>query len=461
MSLSRYSTTNTINSNEDIGIICCTIATYITLPQRTGDPHDPPPNRFWAKFDEDRRTWHPLIAHSADVAAVLSRLLEDDSPIAARLACAAGIKRLSPEVRAALVYLAVLHDFGKVNHGFQEKILPVGTRRRWPENGHVTVVLKSLPTTPSLQLAITEMLQAFSGNPMDTSKLLLATLCHHGRPHSPDNERSPLSALWDPAARPGWDPLWMIRRLISHARRWSGLDDIGSPVAMPTNPAFTHLFAGTLTLADWIGSTESVFAFDPSADDDPDSYWQEARTKAALACAAIGVVPETRVVIRPGADLLQELFPHVFPANEPTPLQRHVADMPLPSSGSRVLIESETGSGKTEAALTLYARMRAAGRVAGLVFALPSRATASAMHNRVLAALSRIYGDAAAPTVALAMGGDHVQAIADASLIGEAPRTYDDPGTGISLLGRHRAQRNSSQPRSSSPRSTRSSSPAS
>lgn len=385
-----------------------------------------PPNRFWAKFDQDGGTWHPLIAHSADVAAVLSRLLEDDSPIAARLARAAGLERLSPEVRAALVYLAVLHDFGKVNHGFQEKILPGGKGRRWPETGHVTVVLKSLLNTPQLQQLVAEMLQAFPGNPMDNSSLLMAALCHHGRPHSVSGEPAPLARLWDPAARPGWDPPAMIRRLIAHARRWSGLDEIGSPVAVPTSASFTHLFAGALTLADWIGSTESVFKFDPAADDDPDHYWQIARERAERACATIGVVPNTRVVVRPGADLLNELFPNIFPRNEPTPLQRHLAEMPLPSNGARVLIESETGSGKTEAALTLYARMRAEGRVAGLVFALPTRATAAAMHERVLNTLPRIYGDAPAPTVALAMGGAHVRAMTNEALIGEAPRTYDD-----------------------------------
>jgi len=387
-----------------------------------------PPNRFWAKFNEEKGTWHPLIAHSADVAAVLARLLEDDSLIAARLARAAGLERLSPEVKAALVYLAALHDFGKVNHGFQEKALPSGKRRRWPETGHVTVVLKSLSTTPVLQRLITEMLQAFSGSPTETFRLLMAALCHHGRPHGLATEPAQLARLWDPAERQGWDPPAMIRRLILHARRWSGLDEIGSPVAVPTSPAFTHLFAGALTLADWIGSTESVFEFDPAADDDPDRYWQIAREKATRACAEIGVVPQTRVVVRPGADLLKELFPNVFATNEPTPLQRYVAETPLPPNGARVLIESETGSGKTEAALTLYARMRAAGRVAGLVFALPTRATATAMYERVRAVLPRMYAETSPPTVALAMGGEQVRAMTNETLIGEVPRTYDDPG---------------------------------
>lgn len=385
-----------------------------------------PTGRFWAKFDAEQATWHPLIAHSADVAAVLSRLLEDGSPIAARLARAAGLERLVPEVRAALIYLAALHDFGKANHGFQEKILPPGTGRRWPESGHVKVVLKSLPSTPSLQRVIAEMLHAFAGHPMETADLLIAALCHHGRPYGKDVEPALLGRLWSPEARPGWDPIAMIRRLIHHARRWSGLDEFGAPVVVPNMPLLTHLFAGALTLSDWIGSTGSVFAPTPSADDDPDGYWDHVLEKARYACARIGVVPETRVTVQAGVEALSNLFPKIFPVNEPTPLQKHVAEMALPGPGSRVLIESETGSGKTEAVLALYARLRAMGKVSGLVFALPTRATATAMHDRVLEALPGVYRDSVAPTVALAMGGAHVRASTNESLIAEPPRTFDD-----------------------------------
>lgn len=385
-----------------------------------------PNGRFWAKHDSGRGTWHPLIAHSADVAAVLSRLLEDGSPIASRLARAAGLSRLTSEQRSALIYLAVLHDLGKANHGFQEKILPRGVGRNWPESGHVKVVLKSLRTCPPLQALIEEILQAFAGHPMDTLELFMAALCHHGRPYSADVEAAPLARLWDPAARPGWDPPAMIRRLIVHARRWSGLEATGGPVEVPTDPAFTHLFAGALTLADWIGSTESVFPFAPEADDDPDAYWHHAREQARIACARIGIVPETRVANHPGTALLDQLFPDVFPRNAPTPLQRRIAEMPLPGPGARFLIESETGSGKTEAVLALYARLRAEGHAAGLVFALPTRATASAMHKRVLAALPAAYPEGPKPTIALAMGGEHIRADTNEEMIAEEPRTYDD-----------------------------------
>lgn len=385
-----------------------------------------PTGRFWAKHDETTGSWHPLIAHSADVAAVLERLLDDDSAIASRLARAYGHDRLEPAVKAALIYLAVLHDLGKANHGFQEKYLPWESRRSWPVDGHVKMVLESLGTSRPLQTLISEILKPFAGHPLDTMGLFVAALCHHGRPYGLDVGSAPFSRLWDPDARPGWDPPAMIQRLIAHARRWSGLDNFVDPIDVPLDAAFTHLFAGVLNLADWVGSTESIFEFTPEADDDPDSYWEQAREKARDACARIGLVPDTRVPARSGSDLLAQLFPRVFPANDPTPLQRRISEMPLPSPGSRILIESETGSGKTEAVLALYARLRAEGRAAGLVFALPTRATASAMHERVLATLPAAYAQGPRPTVALAMGGAHVRADTDEPSLSEVPRTYED-----------------------------------
>lgn len=385
-----------------------------------------PNGRFWAKYDAMTGNWHPLIAHSADVAAVLARLLADDSPLASRLARLCGRDRLEPEVRSALIYLAVLHDLGKANHGFQEKYLPGGYSRRWPADGHVKVVIESIPMCPPLQLVIRDILDPIAGDPQDKMELFIAALCHHGRPYDISTPPAALARIWDPNARPGWDPLAMIRRLIHHGMRWSGLDQLPGPIEVPLIPEFTHLYAGMITLADWVGSTESIFRFRPEADDDPDRYWSLALERARTACVRIGLVPETRIVARPGTDLLKQLFPKVFNANLPTPLQRRIAEMSLPRPGSRILIESETGSGKTEAVLTLYARLRAAGLAAGLVFALPTRATATAMHERVLSALPSAYPTGPKPTVALAMGGTHLRLETNEGVIAEDPLTYEE-----------------------------------
>ncbi|MCC7494931.1 MAG: hypothetical protein IT204_21450, partial [Fimbriimonadaceae bacterium] len=70
-----------------------------------------PVHRFWAKTGA--AGWHPLLAHSADVAAVLECLLHADATLGDRLAGTAGAATLRPADRSRLVYLAALHDCGK------------------------------------------------------------------------------------------------------------------------------------------------------------------------------------------------------------------------------------------------------------------------------------------------------------------------------------------------------------
>ncbi len=395
-----------------------------------------PEGRFWAKLHprENPTTYHPLLAHSADVAAVLRRLLQRDSVLAARLARSAGLDELPAGMMARLTYVAALHDLGKVNHSFQDQWKP----HAGPSKGHVRVLLESL-SYKRLRQTLRELLVPLMLPSEHASELLRTAICHHGRPWDPPSH--PIEPIWRADSRTGRDPLAEIRRLAEMARVWSGLDEDEAREAPPTlTPHFLHLFAGALTLADWIGSTQSAFPLNPAAGEDPHGYWQEARQRADRACAAIGLTPKTVVASLTGLPLLERIFPKVFGAQrpdhlldaKPTPLQEHVAGMELPASGSRVLVESETGSGKTEAALALYARLRSAGRVGGLVFALPTRSTATAMHARVAAAVEAMYEPGVRPTLALAMGGDQAHAEVTGGraeardLVAEEPDTYPD-----------------------------------
>jgi CRISPR-associated endonuclease/helicase Cas3 len=388
-----------------------------------------PPGRFWAKWDAATGNWHPLAAHCADVAAVMANLLAPGSTLSDRLAGALGERTLHPAHRAAIVYLTALHDIGKVNHGFQSKNRPPGQRGPWRSRGHVKPLLRSLEIRP-VEAVIRAALAVVPADEADAYELFRTALCHHGRPWSDDGDDFSLRRLW--VADAERDPVAGMHELIGCARRWSGIDAFpNSPPLRPT-PGFTHLLAGAVMLADWIGSTEEIFPLCADADQDIGGYWGDALDHAARACRGIGVVPTAVLRVGEGEALLRQMFPTVFgldagsPAR-PTALQRCAATMNLPPAGSRILVESETGSGKTEAALVLYARLRAAGLVGGLMFALPTRATATAMYRRVGDALQTIYPPDEQPSVALAVGGRQPHLQANVGIVEREPAPPLDP----------------------------------
>lgn len=392
-----------------------------------------PKPAYWAKLDSEGG-WHPLIAHLADVAAVTNRLLADDSIIAARLSHLAGKRgSLDPGLRSALTFLAALHDIGKVNHGFQERRYQDPRKRSVPHEGHVQVVFRSLRHQPFVEALLGALAPMSEYEDSDElSDLLAATIAHHGRPIDARREQllgyGGLSALWEETEATGRAPLQEIGLIGEIASVWSGIDAAELPKSLPQDPRFTHLFAGTLTLADWLGSTATAFPFAPEASDDAVGYWEEAQKRADHACRRVGVVAARRTLhVAPG-ELYPALFPQVFgegAVGTPNELQRHVADMELPTDGSRMLIEAATGSGKTEAALALYARLRAQGRAGGLMFALPTRATATAMKNRVEALLPQLYPDDT-PAVTLAVGGRGPDTQAGERILAGKVRLQDD-----------------------------------
>jgi len=398
---------------------------------------------YLGKTARDGSTWHPLIAHSADVAAVTRRLLAPDSFIRRRLEGVTG-RAFDDRLLAYLVFLAGLHDLGKTNHPFQAMLRAALQGNRLRSQGHVLVVFRTFAADgmvaggkETLTQVILDILAGRVAGDEDFVPLLEAAIAHHGKPFAVDAPALATTALPPPAVRALWapeggsavrPPFAEIQRLAEHVARWSGAQEVGPVRNLPTEGGFTHLFAGAVTLADWIGSTVAEFPFAPEADDEPDAYWDEAINRADFACRQIGVVATRPVRTFAPADLYACLFPATFDAVHgaaPTALQRHVAAMALPKPGTRILIESATGSGKTEAALALYARLREAGLVGGMMFALPTRSTARAMHDRVRAMTTQLYGNDA-PSVTLAVGGANPDYRTGTRLIAEEALTYDD-----------------------------------
>jgi len=148
------------------------------------------------------------------------------------------------------------------------------------------------------------------------------------------------------------------------------------------------LFAGLVTLADWIGSDTARF---PVAAPHGPARAALRDRQAAEAVQVRGLAPMLTPV---GA------FEAAF-GFEPRGLQSFSDANDL---GPVALIEAETRSGKTEAALWRWVQLRRRGLVDGLYFALPTRSAAVQLHARVQRMLKALWGEDA-PEAVLAVPG--------------------------------------------------------
>ena len=152
---------------------------------------------------------------------------------------------------------------------------------------------------------------------------------------------------------------------------------------------------GVVALADQLGSDERTFKFEPHPDP---HYIERARRIATEVVRSKGF----RRIDWP-ADAAVADFRTLFDYPEPRPSQRAVSVAPL--DRPLLILESETGSGKTEAAVLRFAALWRAGLVDGLYFAVPTRAAAKQLHGRICQALDRLFPAAASVETVLAVPG--------------------------------------------------------
>jgi CRISPR-associated endonuclease/helicase Cas3 len=365
-----------------------------------------PPDRAWGKLRligeaSQGIEWHPLVDHCADVAACAEALLLQPT-ISGRLG-------LDPRDRtriARLAALAFLHDLGKANWGFQNKRfrLPDGG---YPQgikpSGHVREVIplfcSGLFDALSVALPVDEILTW--GREEAVCGLLAASFSHHGTPFDPfappDLEaRSSFPRLWKPSPD-GYDPFSAAAELGAGVRQWfpAAFKARGSP--LPDHPEFHHAFAGLVMLADWLGSDTRFFRYSREGDGDRMAF-AGAQAEAALAAVGLSVAAKRDYVAAAGASFTS-IFPMIPAANA---MQEAAGRL---DTGRLVILEAETGSGKTEAALWRFKQLFAAGAVDGLYFALPTRIAATQIHDRVCRAVATMFPQDDRPAVLLAIPG--------------------------------------------------------
>lgn len=363
-----------------------------------GEPHE-----FWGKLqkqDDLVVAWHPLVDHCADVTACAAALLER-TLLRRRLARLANLQDLSDGQVARLCLLVALHDIGKFNLGFQRKGNP---RIRTGPRGHVHEILALLhrPDAEAHQALCraldVDRLNAWAADEQrGIEPLLLASLCHHGRPIPPSAAGTTQAIWWKPDA--GLDPFAGIAKLVSCALAW--LPDAQDAAPLPAGTAFQHAFSGLVMLADWLGSDTKFF---PYTEPGETNRYERSLDAAREALRRTGLDTASA---RAGLDPPAAAFARVLgEGRAPRPLQRGVLAVSPEPAGALLILEAETGSGKTEAAFAHYLALFKQGLVDGMYFALPTRTAATQIYQRICEAVARAFPDPEhRPPVILAVPG--------------------------------------------------------
>ncbi len=359
----------------------------------------------WGKRGKGTPTGAPelsLLGHCADVASVVEALLrlKTYSARLERLAC----RPLEAADISRLCCFALWHDLGKANFGFwSQRFGEEGgaARRRSAglqpsDRGHTAIVATLLrhDVTRVRFCEVFPLEEVCTWGP--SLDLLWAAVSHHGSPLSAgfaggmvgiDERMGHLKAAW--TARDGYNPMAEIAALAAAARQWFPEAFRADAPTLPGDPAFTHAFAGIVSLADWIASNPDPDFFPYLGDGGPDRMtFARPRARDVLARMRIDVeAPRAR---------LRERMPDFAEALGFAPREAQ-AVMGRKDLGQIVVLESETGSGKTEAALWRFATLFAAGEVDSLAFLLPTRVAATAMVARINRFLTKLFGCDPAP----------------------------------------------------------------
>lgn len=356
-----------------------------------GTPHD-----FWGKLrlgaSGAPEAWHPLSDHCADVAACCEALLAQ-TLLRRRLARLAGLDDLTQVQVARLCVLAALHDAGKVNLGFQAKSSPESRRVA----GHVKPLFALLASSFRESDSVSDAIGVEQLLEWGPQGLILASFAHHGRPlKAGDHAVEADPRLWQSTG--ALDPIKALAALRASAMTWFPAA-AGTAAPLPDSPELEHAFCGLVTLADWLGSDETLFPFSTTETAERISF---ARERALTAVRAVGLDAGPA---RAQLSLPSGWFGGVF-GFPPRGVQQAMLDLPVPASGGVAVLEAETGSGKTEAAMARFLALFRAGAVDGLYFALPTRTAATQIHARISEHVKKAFPEPESrPRITLAVPG--------------------------------------------------------
>lgn len=373
----------------------------------------PSADQLWAKtpsgrdrtfFAEelDERLWLNLGQHSRDSADVGQVLADTWLPRSVRERLSRLLSRDRPtELPTRLLgWLAGTHDLGKAELLFQSQI--AGN----PSAAYLWEHVRSLPAAADLkpdpiyrrphsvysELILRRWLtQRFpDANYSAVASLAAIAGCHHGRPsglswlqsiHS-DHQRES-AEFWLDSHSEEWAQIWWT--LIDEITERTGASgQLRSVLAAGGIDVADQLYlAGFVSMCDWIASNQMLFPLTTTGSHRSD----ESRAQDALRALNL-----TQPWQPPGSEPIDFRARFGWPSDaQLRPSQTAAARIAQQADGPALLIiEDETGRGKTEAAQLAAEVIAARTGAGGLAFALPSMTTTDAMLPRLLSWIERL-----------------------------------------------------------------------
>ena len=315
--------------------------------------------KYWGKAKKDPQQdgvdYHLLPYHCLDVAAVTDIWLSESRILLKQISLQ--IKCSESDAKSIVLFYVLLHDLGKFDARFQNFVEEIRVKLQGEE---FEVESEKYAHGSHGYL---HFIKSYGHN-----EAMKAVAGHHGYCDTsidrnlaePDADEELIDL--DTKAREEW---------VEFCLEWTELTAIPDVGDIP-------MLAGLCSVSDWIGS--SITNFNTEIEDLVD-YYQRTLPRAKQALIEAGVLNE----------LNGSGFDYLFSPYQPRGIQTLLKDMPLETG--LTIVESDTGSGKTEFALA-YASMLIEQNLAdGIVFGLPTQATANGLFERIGEAADKLFPD--------------------------------------------------------------------
>lgn len=324
---------------------------------------------LWGKTSKEGQpaSWHPLLFHLLDVAAVAGLVWDHCliPPLRERLK-----RALGTDARTQIMFLAGAHDIGKASPSFQKKVPELSRHSGLPCSDHDQ-------SRPHGHISAHVLKEALGACP---ASFLLAQIAggHHGVfPRSMDLQlgRDTLGNTYWKTARQ--DLLQEFANAVAF-----DLNQAARCTSEITDPLIVPVLAGFISVVDWIGSNQDFFPCvaecGSSVTGEVGTYWENAQSQAQTALEKLGWLPAVSFAN-------EAPFHTVFSAFTPNALQKTVIELASKQTSPYLMIvEAPMGQGKTEAALYAADMAMCRGLARGMYIAMPTQATGNAMFKRVL-----------------------------------------------------------------------------